>query len=117
MGGGDAVTQIAEYLLVLSKLSGHSAPGLRHTHVACARLYLFPPVASHMRFGLLTDGLIVALVPFLVPTCPAVCADPCAACPDDGVIDPADTRRVVGMSLAAALNAQVVDSTYGVFRM
>jgi 3-methylcrotonyl-CoA carboxylase beta subunit len=36
---------------------------------------------------------------------------------DDGVIDPADTRRVVGMSLAAALNAQVSDTTYGVFRM
>eukprot|EP00882_Tetradesmus_deserticola_P000412 GHRQ01000453.1.p1 GENE.GHRQ01000453.1~~GHRQ01000453.1.p1 ORF type:complete len:617 (+),score=294.46 GHRQ01000453.1:211-2061(+) len=36
---------------------------------------------------------------------------------DDGVIDPADTRRVVGMSLAAALNAPTQDSTYGVFRM
>jgi acetyl-CoA carboxylase carboxyltransferase component len=34
-----------------------------------------------------------------------------------GVIDPADTRRVVGMSLAAALNAPTQDSTYGVFRM
>eukprot|EP00882_Tetradesmus_deserticola_P000776 GHRQ01000847.1.p1 GENE.GHRQ01000847.1~~GHRQ01000847.1.p1 ORF type:complete len:392 (+),score=187.38 GHRQ01000847.1:1454-2629(+) len=36
---------------------------------------------------------------------------------DDGVIDPADTRRVVGMSLAAALNAATQDSKYGVFRM
>lgn len=36
---------------------------------------------------------------------------------DDGVIDPADTRRVVGMSFAAALNAQVPNTTYGVFRM
>lgn len=37
---------------------------------------------------------------------------------DDGVIDPADTRRVVGLSLAAALsNAEPVPSTYGVFRM
>lgn len=36
---------------------------------------------------------------------------------DDGVIDPADTRRVVGMSLAAALNAPTPDSSYGVFRM
>lgn len=36
---------------------------------------------------------------------------------DDGVIDPADTRRVVGMSFAAALNAQVPGTTYGVFRM
>ena len=33
------------------------------------------------------------------------------------VIDPADTRRVVGLSLAAALNAPLGDSSYGVFRM
>jgi 3-methylcrotonyl-CoA carboxylase beta subunit len=37
---------------------------------------------------------------------------------DDGVIDPADTRRVVGMSLAAALNGWAPrDSQFGVFRM
>lgn len=36
---------------------------------------------------------------------------------DDGVIDPADTRRVVGLSLAAALNAPIQATTYGVFRM
>lgn len=37
---------------------------------------------------------------------------------DDGVIDPADTRRVVGLSLAAALgNNEPLPSTYGVFRM
>lgn len=36
---------------------------------------------------------------------------------DDGVIDPADTRRVVGMALAAALNAPPTESRYGVFRM
>ncbi len=36
---------------------------------------------------------------------------------DDGVIDPADTRRVVGMSLFAALNAPIEDTSYGVFRM
>lgn len=37
---------------------------------------------------------------------------------DDGVIDPADTRRVVGLSLAAALHAPGPEKTsYGVFRM
>lgn len=36
---------------------------------------------------------------------------------DDGVIDPADTRRVVGLSLAAAMNAPVLKTHYGVFRM
>jgi 3-methylcrotonyl-CoA carboxylase beta subunit len=36
---------------------------------------------------------------------------------DDGVIDPADTRQVVGLSLAAALNAGTQDTKYGVFRM
>ena len=37
---------------------------------------------------------------------------------DDGVIDPADTRRVVGLSLAAAMsNAPPTPSKFGVFRM
>jgi len=36
---------------------------------------------------------------------------------DDGVIDPADTRRVLGLSLAAALNAPIPPSRFGVFRM
>ncbi|GAB5358346.1 hypothetical protein AAMO2058_000449500 [Amorphochlora amoebiformis] len=36
---------------------------------------------------------------------------------DDGIIDPADTRWVLGMSLSAALNAPPKDSSYGVFRM
>jgi 3-methylcrotonyl-CoA carboxylase beta subunit len=36
---------------------------------------------------------------------------------DDGVIDPADTRRVLGLGLAAAANAPVPDPTYGVWRM
>ncbi|KIY95228.1 3-methylcrotonyl-CoA carboxylase beta subunit [Monoraphidium neglectum] len=36
---------------------------------------------------------------------------------DDGVIDPAETRRVVGLSLAAALNAPIKDTRFGVFRM
>ncbi|GGY36120.1 carboxyl transferase domain-containing protein [Parvularcula lutaonensis] len=36
---------------------------------------------------------------------------------DDGIIDPADTRHVVGMSLRAALNAPIEETRFGVFRM
>jgi 3-methylcrotonyl-CoA carboxylase beta subunit len=36
---------------------------------------------------------------------------------DDGVIDPADTRAVVGLSLATALNAPIPDTRFGLFRM
>ena len=36
---------------------------------------------------------------------------------DDGVIDPAETRRVLGLSLAAALNAPIAPSRFGIFRM
>ncbi|MFC3108441.1 carboxyl transferase domain-containing protein [Undibacterium arcticum] len=36
---------------------------------------------------------------------------------DDGVIDPADTRTVLGLGLSAALNAPIADTKFGVFRM
>ena len=36
---------------------------------------------------------------------------------DDGVIDPAETRTVLGLSLSAALNAPVEESRFAVFRM
>ena len=36
---------------------------------------------------------------------------------DDGVIDPADTRMVLGLSLSAALNAPIEETRFGVFRM
>jgi len=36
---------------------------------------------------------------------------------DDGVIDPAQTRHVLGLSLAASLNAPVAPTRFGVFRM
>ncbi|XP_008196307.2 probable methylcrotonoyl-CoA carboxylase beta chain, mitochondrial [Tribolium castaneum] len=36
---------------------------------------------------------------------------------DDGVIDPKDTRKVLGLSLAAALNAQPEKTEFGIFRM
>ncbi len=36
---------------------------------------------------------------------------------DDGVIDPADTRKVLGLAISASLNKVIDDSRYGVFRM
>ncbi len=36
---------------------------------------------------------------------------------DDGIIDPADTRRVLALSLSAALNAPIEPTRFGVFRM
>jgi 3-methylcrotonyl-CoA carboxylase beta subunit len=36
---------------------------------------------------------------------------------DDGIIDPATTRDVLGLSLAAALNGESRESRFGVFRM
>ncbi len=36
---------------------------------------------------------------------------------DDGVIDPADTRRVLALGLSATLNAPTPDTQFGVFRM
>jgi acetyl-CoA carboxylase carboxyltransferase component len=36
---------------------------------------------------------------------------------DDGVIDPADTRNVLGLAISASLNAPESDWTHGVFRM
>ena len=36
---------------------------------------------------------------------------------DDGIIHPLDTRRVLGLSISAALNAPIADSNFGVWRM
>lgn len=36
---------------------------------------------------------------------------------DDGLIDPADTRRVLALGLSAALNAPIPETRFGVFRM
>uniref|UniRef100_UPI0030F7CCD1 carboxyl transferase domain-containing protein n=1 Tax=Hyphomonas sp. TaxID=87 RepID=UPI0030F7CCD1 len=36
---------------------------------------------------------------------------------DDGIIDPADTRRVLGLALSASLNAPFPERGFGVFRM
>jgi 3-methylcrotonyl-CoA carboxylase beta subunit len=36
---------------------------------------------------------------------------------DDGIIDPADTRMVLGLGIAAAYNAPITPTRFGVFRM
>jgi len=36
---------------------------------------------------------------------------------DDGVIDPVDTRKIVGMSFSIALNAPILPTQFGLFRM
>jgi len=36
---------------------------------------------------------------------------------DDGIIDPVDTRRVLGLAISASLNAPIEQSRFGVFRM
>jgi 3-methylcrotonyl-CoA carboxylase beta subunit len=36
---------------------------------------------------------------------------------DDGIIDPASTRDVLGLAIAASLNAPIEDTKFGVFRM
>lgn len=36
---------------------------------------------------------------------------------DDGIIDPADTRQVLGLAISASLNKPIGDTTFGIFRM
>ncbi len=36
---------------------------------------------------------------------------------DDGIIDPVDTRTILGLAISASLNADIPDQNYGVFRM
>jgi len=36
---------------------------------------------------------------------------------DDGVIDPADTRRILGLALSATMNAPIEPTQFGIFRM
>jgi len=36
---------------------------------------------------------------------------------DDGIIDPAQTRNILGLSLSATLNAPISDTNFGIFRM
>jgi len=36
---------------------------------------------------------------------------------DDGVVDPADMRRLLGLAISASLNAPIEDTRFGIFRM
>jgi 3-methylcrotonyl-CoA carboxylase beta subunit len=36
---------------------------------------------------------------------------------DDGIIDPAKTRDILGLALSASLNAPIPDMKFGIFRM
>ena len=36
---------------------------------------------------------------------------------DDGVVDPADSRRLLGLAISASLNAPVEETKFGIFRM
>ena len=36
---------------------------------------------------------------------------------DDGIIDPLETRRILGLGISAALNAPIPDTKFGLFRM
>ncbi len=36
---------------------------------------------------------------------------------DDGIIDPADTRRLLALGLSASENAPIADTQFGIFRM
>ncbi|ALO34363.1 methylcrotonoyl-CoA carboxylase [Colwellia sp. MT41] len=36
---------------------------------------------------------------------------------DDGIIDPADTRQVLGLAISASLNKPIEDTKFGIFRM
>jgi len=36
---------------------------------------------------------------------------------DDGVVDPADTRRLLALAISASLNAPIEETKFGIFRM
>ena len=36
---------------------------------------------------------------------------------DDGIIDPAQTRQVLGLAISASLNKEIEDTKFGIFRM
>jgi len=36
---------------------------------------------------------------------------------DDGIIDPSDTRKLIGLSIAISQNRRYEKTTYGIFRM
>ncbi|MED6296890.1 MAG: hypothetical protein VX828_01185, partial [Candidatus Thermoplasmatota archaeon] len=36
---------------------------------------------------------------------------------DDGIIDPRDTRDILGLAISASLNAPMPETDFGIFRM
>jgi len=36
---------------------------------------------------------------------------------DDGIIDPSDTRQVLGLAISASMNKEIEDTKFGIFRM
>jgi 3-methylcrotonyl-CoA carboxylase beta subunit len=36
---------------------------------------------------------------------------------DDGIIDPVDTRQVLGLAISASLNQAIEETKFGIFRM
>ena len=36
---------------------------------------------------------------------------------DDGIIDPVDTRQVLGLAISASLNKPIEETKFGIFRM
>ena len=101
-----------------------AASGLGHDH----QEFFTPDTGEHVRFG---DGLFQQLgevyqnsVARSMPK-PVVDQFDAQSRPlyassrlwDDGVIDPRDTRDVLGLSLSISLNAPIPETRFGVFRM
>ena len=56
------------------------------------------------------------IVPTLINIC-ITCLNLSRRLWDDGIIDPVDTRKVLALSLSAALNAPIQPTKFGIFRM
>jgi hypothetical protein len=67
-------------------------------------------------FVLLLDGGFEGLFFFHAPLA-TLGFDAIARLWDDGIIDPADTRRVLALGLSASLNAPIPETKFGLFRM
>jgi len=105
-------------LVVMVVMVGHcNAFALPSRHEQCMEMQAW--TATIRSAAVLLQRRAVQLRRSFQKWIPSSCWSDCLQllCMIAGVIDPADTRRVVGMSLAAAMNAPIKDSTYGVFRM
>jgi hypothetical protein len=107
-------------LVVMLVMVGHCnafAVAFASRHEQCMEMQAW--TATIRSAAVLLQRRVVQLRRSFQKWIPSSCCSACLQllCMIAGVIDPADTRRVVGMSLAAAMNAPIKDSTYGVFRM